>query len=151
MRRALALAAKGRGRTNPNPLVGAVIVQGNGIVGEGYHQKAGEAHAEVHALNQAGDLARGATLYVTLEPCCHWGRTPPCTDAVIRAGIANVFVAMADTNPRVAGNGICQLEESGIRVQVGLCEEEARCLNEIYIKYITTKRPFVRFGLQGSS
>lgn len=143
MRRALALAAKGRGRTSPNPLVGAVIVQGNGIVGEGYHQKAGEAHAEVHALNQAGDLARGATLYVTLEPCCHWGRTPPCTDAVIRAGIANVFVAMADTNPRVAGNGIRQLEESGLRVQVGLCEEEARRLNEIYIKYITTKRPFV--------
>ncbi len=143
MRRALALAAKGRGRTSPNPLVGAVIVQGDGIVGEGYHQKAGEAHAEIHALNQARDSARGATLYVTLEPCCHWGRTPPCTQAVIRAGIANVFVAMADVNPRVAGNGIRELEGAGIRVQVGLCEGAARRLNEIYLKYIQTKLPFV--------
>lgn len=143
MRRALALAAKGCGRTSPNPLVGAVIAQGNQIVGEGYHQKAGEAHAEIYALNQAGDSARGATLYVTLEPCCHWGRTPPCTQAVIRAGIANVFVAMTDVNPRVAGNGIRELEGAGIRVQVGLCKGEARRLNEIYLKYIQTQLPFV--------
>ena len=143
MRRALDLAAKARGRTSPNPLVGAVIVQGNQVVGEGYHQKAGEAHAEIHALNQVGDSARGTTLYVTLEPCCHWGRTPPCTQAVIRAGIATVLVAMKDPNPRVAGNGIRELEQAGISVQVGLCEREARRLNEVFIKYIQTKLPFV--------
>ena len=143
MERALALAAQARGRTSPNPLVGAVIVREGEVVGEGYHQKAGEAHAEIHALNQAGALARGATLYVTLEPCCHWGRTPPCTEAVIRAGVAKAFVAMKDLNPRVAGNGIRQLEEAGIHVQVGLCEGEARRLNEVFIKYITTQHPFV--------
>ncbi len=143
MRRALLLAARARGRTSPNPLVGAAIVRDGEIVGEGYHQKAGGAHAEVHALNQAGPLARGATMYITLEPCPHWGRTPPCTKAVIRSGIANAFVAMADADPRVAGNGIRQLEEAGIHVQVGLCEGEARRLNEVFIKYIMTKHPFV--------
>ena len=143
MRRAVALAAKARGRTSPNPLVGAIIVRGSEIVGEGYHQKAGEAHAEIHALNQAGNLAHGATMYVTLEPCCHWGRTPPCTEAVIRAGIADAFIAMTDVNPRVAGKGIHALGESGICVQVGLCKQAARALNEIYIKYITTRLPFV--------
>ncbi len=143
MEHALALASKARGRTSPNPLVGAVIVRDSEIVGEGYHQKAGEAHAEIHALNQARGLAEGATMYVTLEPCCHWGRTPPCTEAVIRAKIANVFVAIEDPNPQVAGNGIRQLEEAGIPVQVGLCEGESRQLNEVFIKYITTHRPFV--------
>ena len=143
MEHALALASRARGSTSPNPLVGAVIVREGEIVGEGYHQKAGAAHAEIHALNQAEGLAEGATMYVTLEPCCHWGRTPPCTDSIIRAKIANVFVAMTDPNPRVAGNGIRQLEEAGIHVQVGICEEESRHLNEVFIKYITTRRPFV--------
>ena len=143
MEHALALAEKARGRTSPNPLVGAVIVRAGEIVGEGYHQKAGEAHAELHALNQAKRLAEGATMYVTLEPCCHWGRTPPCTETIIRAKLANVFVAMEDPNPRVAGNGIRQLEEAGMSVQVGICEEESRKLNEVFIKYITTQCPFV--------
>ncbi len=143
MEHALRLGAKARGRTSPNPLVGAVIVKNGEIVGEGYHQKAGEAHAEIHALNQARGLAEGATMYVTLEPCCHWGRTPPCTEALIRAKLANVFVAMEDPNPQVAGNGIRQLRAAGIRVESGLCESEARQLNEIFIKYITTGYPFV--------
>ncbi|RKU11049.1 bifunctional diaminohydroxyphosphoribosylaminopyrimidine deaminase/5-amino-6-(5-phosphoribosylamino)uracil reductase RibD [Candidatus Poribacteria bacterium] len=143
MQHALALASKARGRTSPNPMVGAVIVRDGEIVGEGYHQKAGGAHAEIHALNQAEELAEGATMYVTLEPCCHWGRTPPCTDSIIRAKLANVFVAMTDLNPRVAGNGIRQLEAAGISVQVGICEEESRQLNEVFIKYITTQCPFV--------
>ena len=143
MEYALTLASKACGRTNPNPMVGAVIVRDGKIVGEGYHRKAGDAHAEIHALNQARQLAQGATMYVTLEPCCHWGRTPPCTESVIRAKLANVFVAMKDPNPQVAGNGIRQLEEAGISVQVGICEEESRQLNEIFIKYITTQCPFV--------
>ena len=143
MEHALALAERARGHTSPNPLVGAVIVREGEIVGEGYHQKAGEAHAEIHALNQAKGLADGATMYVTLEPCCHWGRTPPCTEALIRAKLANVFVAMKDPNPQVAGNGIRQLEEAGIHVQVGICEAESRQLNEVFIKYITTQHPFV--------
>ena len=143
MERALALASKARGRTSPNPLVGAVIVRDGEIVGEGYHQRAGEAHAEIHALNQAKELAAGATMYVTLEPCCHWGRTPPCTESVIRAKLTNIFVAMKDPNPQVAGNGIRQLEEAGIRVQVGLCEAKSQQLNEVFIKYITTQCPFV--------
>lgn len=143
MEHALALAARARGRTSPNPLVGAVIVREGEIVGEGYHQKAGEAHAEIHALNQAKGLAADATMYVTLEPCCHWGRTPPCTEAIIRAKLANVFVAMRDPNPQVAGDGIRQLERAGMRVQVGLCEAESRQLNEVFIKYITTQHPFV--------
>ena len=143
MEHALTLASKTRGRTSPNPLVGAVIVRNGKIVGEGYHQRAGNAHAEIHALNQAKELAEGATMYVTLEPCCHWGRTPPCTDSIIRAKLADVFVAMIDPNPRVAGNGIRQLEAAGIPVQVGICEEESRQLNEVFIKYITTQLPFV--------
>ena len=143
MEYALALASKARGHTSPNPLVGAVIVRDGEIVGEGYHQKAGDAHAEIHALNQAKGLAEGATMYVTLEPCCHWGRTPPCTESVIRAKLADVLVAMKDPNPQVAGDGIRQLQEAGMRVQVGLCKAESQRLNEVFIKYITTKRPFV--------
>ena len=143
MEHALTLASRARGRTSPNPMVGAVIVREGEIVGEGYHQKTGEAHAEIHALNQAKGLAEGATMYVTLEPCCHWGRTPPCTEALIRAKLANVFVAMKDPNPRVAGDGIRQLEKAGIHVQVGICETESRQLNEVFIKYITTQLPFV--------
>ena len=143
MEYALTLASKAHGRTSPNPMVGAVIVREGEIVGEGYHQKTGEAHAEIHALNQAKGLTEGATMYVTLEPCCHWGRTPPCTESVIRAKLADVFVAMKDPNPQVAGNGIRQLEEAGIHVQVGICETESRQLNEVFIKYITTQLPFV--------
>ena len=143
MEHALTLASQARGYTSPNPMVGAVIVKDGEIVGEGYHQKAGEAHAEIHALNQAKGLAEGATMYVTLEPCCHWGRTPPCTESLIRAKLANVFVSMKDPNPQVAGKGIRQLHEAGIRVQVGLCEEKSQQLNEVFIKYITTQCPFV--------
>lgn len=143
MCRALGLAARARGRTSPNPLVGAVVVKGGEVVGEGCHQAAGGAHAEVHAINQAGAAARGGTLYVTLEPCVHYGRTPPCTEAIIRSGIARTFVAHVDPNPKVGGKGIHELEKAGVRVHVGLCEPEARRLNEIFIKYIRTGRPFV--------
>lgn len=143
MNRALALAQQGKGRTSPNPLVGAVIVNAGKIVGEGYHQKAGEPHAEIHALRAAGDKTKGGTLYVNLEPCCHWGRTPPCTDALIQAGIKHVFAAHLDPNPKVAGKGIEHLEEAGIKVNVGLCAETAEQLNEFYIKHVKTGYPFV--------
>ena len=143
MQRALDLARRATGRTSPNPLVGAVVVKDGQVIGEGYHRKAGTPHAEIHALNAAGENARGATLYTTLEPCCHWGRTPPCTEALISAGIAEVYIAEIDPNPKVAGKGICQLEEAGLRVHVGLCEQAAADLNEIYSKYIQTGMPFV--------
>lgn len=141
MRRALALAR--RGRTSPNPMVGAVIVKDGKIVGEGYHRKAGEPHAEVTAFERAGKSARGGTLYVTLEPCCHWGRTPPCTKAVIESGVTSVVAAMADPNPKVGGKGLAELETAGIATSIGLLEEQARRLNEAYIKFITTGLPFV--------
>ncbi len=143
MARALELAALARGKTSPNPLVGAVVVKNGLIVGEGYHRKAGTPHAEVLALQQAGEKAEGATLYVSLEPCCHYGRTPPCTEAIIRAGIKQVYVATPDPNPLVAGKGIRALREAGIDVRVGLLEEEARRLNEAFFKYIVSKEPFV--------
>ena len=143
MRRALELAARARGRTSPNPMVGAVLVKDGRIVGEGFHPRAGEPHAEIFALRQAGEAARGATLYVTLEPCCHYGRTPPCTQAIIAAGVAEVHMAMLDPNPRVAGKGKAELEAAGIRTVVGECEEEARTLNEAFVHWITTGRPFV--------
>ncbi|MDE0014077.1 MAG: bifunctional diaminohydroxyphosphoribosylaminopyrimidine deaminase/5-amino-6-(5-phosphoribosylamino)uracil reductase RibD [Candidatus Poribacteria bacterium] len=143
MKRALDLARQGKGRTSPNPLVGAVIVKSGQVVGEGYHQKAGTPHAEIHALNVAGANAKGATLYTNLEPCCHWGRTPPCTEAVIQANIAQVYIAEVDPNPNVAGKGIRQLQAAGITVHVGLCAEEAARLNEIHTKYIQTGKPFV--------
>ena len=143
MQRALSLAQLARGRTSPNPMVGAVIVKDGRIVGEGYHHRAGEPHAEIHALRQAGEAARGATLYVNLEPCSHYGRTPPCTQAIIAAGIAEVHMAMLDPNPLVNGRGRDQLEAAGIRTYVGEREAEARELNEAFIKYITTGRPFV--------
>ena len=142
MRRALELAALGTGRTSPNPLVGAVVLDAAGIlVGEGFHAKAGSPHAEVHALAQAGERARGGTLLVTLEPCCHHGRTPPCTDAVIAAGIARVVVAMQDPNPQVAGGGIARLQAAGIAVIVGPGEAEARALNRAFVHRISTGRP----------
>lgn len=143
MNRALALAQQGRGRTSPNPLVGAVIVNAGEIVGEGYHQKAGELHAEIHALQDAGANARHGTLYVNLEPCCHAGRTPPCTDAIIKAGIKSVYAAHFDPNPKVAGKGVKHLQEAGITVNVGVCAEAAEKLNEVFIQYISTSYPFV--------
>ncbi|MCE5322629.1 bifunctional diaminohydroxyphosphoribosylaminopyrimidine deaminase/5-amino-6-(5-phosphoribosylamino)uracil reductase RibD [bacterium] len=141
MRRALSLAK--RGRTSPNPMVGAVIVKDGEIVGEGYHPKAGEPHAEVFALREAGDRAAGAVMYVTLEPCCHQGRTPPCTQAIIKAGISEVYAAMTDPDPKVSSKGLDELRSAGIKVHNPLLEEEARALNEAYIKHRTTGLPFV--------
>lgn len=141
MRRALRLAA--RGFTAPNPMVGAVLVKDGRVIGEGYHRRAGLPHAEVEALRQAGDKARGATLYVTLEPCSHWGRTPPCADALIEAGVRCVYAAMQDPNPLVSGKGFQRLREAGVEVYVGVLEEQARHLNEIFVKYHTTGMPFV--------
>nr|WP_255448845.1 bifunctional diaminohydroxyphosphoribosylaminopyrimidine deaminase/5-amino-6-(5-phosphoribosylamino)uracil reductase RibD [Selenomonas sp. mPRGC5] len=143
MRVALQMARNAEGRTSPNPLVGAVIVRDGRIVAAGWHRKAGTPHAEVHALNMAGDLARGATLYVTLEPCAHYGRTGPCAKAVAEAGIARVVIAMRDPNPLVAGKGIKILEDAGVQVTCGVLEEEAIALNEVFLKWITTKMPFV--------
>lgn len=143
MQRALDLARRAKGRTSPNPLVGAVIVKDEKVIGEGYHQKAGTPHAEVHALNAAGENAKGATLYTSLEPCCHWGRTPPCAEALICAGIAQVYVAEIDPNPSVAGKGVRRLQNAGINVHIGILRQEASDLNEMYRKYIQTGKPFV--------
>jgi diaminohydroxyphosphoribosylaminopyrimidine deaminase / 5-amino-6-(5-phosphoribosylamino)uracil reductase len=144
MRLALALAEKARGRTSPNPMVGAVVVKGGKVVGRGYHRKAGEPHAEAIALKKAGKAARGATLYVTLEPCSHIDkRTPPCTPLVLQSGVKRVVVAMIDPNPRVSGGGIKALRRHGIDVVTGVMEAEAKILNEAFIKYITTGKPFV--------
>lgn len=143
MRRALDLARRGEGYTSPNPMVGAVVVKDGRIVGEGYHQAAGLPHAEVNALDDAGDKARGAILYVTLESCNHTGRTPPCTEKIIRSGIDTVVAAMDDPNPLVAGGGHAVLEAQGIQVHRGVYAAEARRLNEAFVKYISTGRPFV--------
>lgn len=143
MARALALAERARGRTSPNPMVGAVIVGGGAVVGEGYHARAGDAHAETVALAAAGEAARGADLYVTLEPCAHQGRTPPCVDAIVAAGIARVFAAMRDPNPLVDGRGLARLREAGVAVKVGLLGAEAARLNEVYCKHVTTGLPHV--------
>ena len=143
MKRAFELAAKGRGSTNPNPMVGAVIVKHAEIISEGYHITPGYAHAEVTALGNTGQDVRGGVLYCNLEPCSHFGRTPPCVDAIIDAGIKEVVIGMIDPNPKVAGNGVKKLREAGIKVTVGVLEEEAIKLNEIFIKYITKKQPFV--------
>ncbi|MBE3583408.1 MAG: bifunctional diaminohydroxyphosphoribosylaminopyrimidine deaminase/5-amino-6-(5-phosphoribosylamino)uracil reductase RibD [Limnochordaceae bacterium] len=142
MDRALALARQALGQTSPNPLVGAVVLDETGrLVGEGYHHRAGEPHAERLALAQAGAAAQGGTLYVTLEPCSHYGRTPPCVDAVIASGVRRVVAAMVDPNPLVAGRGIARLRQAGIDVQVGVREEQAQRLNEPFVHYITTGRP----------
>ena len=141
MRLALRLAAKGR--TSPNPRVGAVVVQRGEVVGRGYHPQAGEPHAEVFALRDAGEAAKRADLYVTLEPCSHYGRTPPCCDAVIRAGIARVYVGMVDPDEKVAGRGIERLREAGIEVVCPVLENEVRGINEAYIKHRTTGMPLV--------
>lgn len=147
MRRALDLAAKGIGRTSPNPLVGSVVVRDGVVLGEGYYREYGGQHAEPQALEEAGDGARGAALYVTLEPCCHQGSRPPCTDAIIASGIARVHVAMTDPDRRVSGKGIERLSKAGITVETGLLEAEARELNAAYVHHRTTGRPFVLLKL----
>lgn len=143
MAKALELAKKGIGNTSPNPLVGAVIVKDHRIIGEGYHQVYGGPHAEVNAFRNAKEDVEGATMYVTLEPCSHYGKTPPCANAIVEKKIAKVVIGMKDPNPLVAGNGIRILEENGIEVVCGVLEEECKRINEIFIKYITTKTPFV--------
>ena len=147
MAQSLALAARARGLTSPNPMVGSVLVNGGEVVGQGYHQRAGMPHAEIEALAQAGEQAKGATLYVTLEPCNHQGRTPPCTGAIIRAGIKRVVYATADPNPRVNGEGHKTLTENGIETIGGVMEQEAVKLNEIYFKYMKSGLPFVTLKL----
>ena len=132
MNEALKLAKKGEGRTSPNPMVGAVIVKNGQIVGEGFHEKAGEPHAEINALKAAGEAAKDATIYVTLEPCAHFGRTGPCADALINAKIERAVVAMTDPNPKVAGKGVKKLQAAGIEVTLGILEEEAKKLNEAF-------------------
>jgi diaminohydroxyphosphoribosylaminopyrimidine deaminase/5-amino-6-(5-phosphoribosylamino)uracil reductase len=143
MRRAFQLALKGYGSVSPNPMVGAVVVKNDTVVGEGYHLGPGCPHAEVVALEQAGASARGATLYVNLEPCCHFGRTPPCVDRVISAGIKRVVCGMVDPNPLVSGKGILKLKEAGIQVEISGLEREALDLNEVFVHYIKSKKPFV--------
>lgn len=144
MQNALKLAALGRFSTSPNPRVGCVIAQGGQVVGQGFHIKAGEPHAEVHALRQAGEMAQGATAFVTLEPCSHYGRTPPCAEALVRAGVSRVVAAMRDPNPLVAGKGLALLEAAGIKTECGLLESEARELNRGFLSRIERRRPFVR-------
>jgi diaminohydroxyphosphoribosylaminopyrimidine deaminase/5-amino-6-(5-phosphoribosylamino)uracil reductase len=143
MKKALGLAEKGRGFTSPNPMVGAVVVQNDSVVGKGYHEVLGGAHAEVNAIKDAGQLVKGATLYVTLEPCNHTGKTPPCTKKVLESGISRIVVAMKDPNPEVKGGGIDYLKTHGVSITLGVCEDEAKKLNEAYLKYIITRRPFV--------
>ncbi len=147
MARALTLARRGLYSTDPNPRVGCVLVREGEIVGEGWHQRAGEPHAEVNALNAAGTLACGSTVYVTLEPCCHHGRTPPCTDALLKAGISRLVAAMPDPNPQVAGRGLAILRDAGVMVDYGLLEAEAQALNPGFIQRMTTNRPLVRVKL----
>lgn len=144
MRSCLELARKALGRTSPNPMVGSVITDAQGkVVGSGFHAKAGTPHAEVHAIEEAGEAARGGTLYVNLEPCCHHGRTPPCADAVIASGVKRVVIGMRDPNPKVAGGGIKRLNEAGIETKVGVLEEESQLLNKAFVKRINTGLPWV--------
>jgi diaminohydroxyphosphoribosylaminopyrimidine deaminase/5-amino-6-(5-phosphoribosylamino)uracil reductase len=150
MRMALSLALKGAGRTSPNPMVGAILARGGRTIATGYHRRAGTDHAEIVALKRAGARARGATLYLNLEPCSHFGRTPPCADAVIRAGVKRVVVGSADPNPVVSGRGIRKLRQAGIQVEVGLLREECRRLNEAFCKYVTRRLPFVVLKIAAS-
>ncbi|UCD86092.1 MAG: bifunctional diaminohydroxyphosphoribosylaminopyrimidine deaminase/5-amino-6-(5-phosphoribosylamino)uracil reductase RibD [Deltaproteobacteria bacterium] len=143
MKVCLNLARRGEGRTSPNPMVGAVIIRAGRIVGKGYHPKAGQPHAEIEALKDAGKAALGAEMWVNLEPCNHWGRTGPCTDAIIKSGIKRVFVGMEDPNPRIKGKGIAKLRKNGLLVKLGVMETECRRLNESYSKFIRTKTPWV--------
>lgn len=150
MRRALELALQGQYTARPNPIVGAVIVKDNKIIGEGAHLRAGEPHAEIHALRQAGEKAKGSTCYVTLEPCCHWGRTGPCVEALIQAGISKVIFAMRDPNPKVNGQSIEKLKAAGIEVAYGVLEQEAKNLNPGFISRMVRKRPYVRAKIAAS-
>ena len=150
MARALRLARRGLYTTRPNPRVGCVIVRDGTVVGEGWHQRAGGPHAEVHALRAAGERARGATVYVTLEPCAHHGRTPPCADALVAAGVARVVAAMEDPNPQVAGRGLARLRAAGIAAESGLLADEARALNRGFVQRMTRGRPWVRVKLAAS-
>ena len=143
MRKAIALARRGVGKTSPNPAVGCVIVRDGAVVGSGWHRKAGTPHAEVHALRAAGDEAAGADVYVTLEPCSHFGKTPPCARALIAAGVARVYVGMVDPNPLVSGAGIRLLRDAGIAVETGLLEEACRELNRPFVKWIQTRLPYL--------
>lgn len=143
MRRALELARKGEGHTSPNPMVGCVVVKDGRIISEGYHEKYGEFHAERNALTRCTEDTAGADLYVTLEPCCHQGKTPPCTDIIIEKKIARVFVGSMDSNPLVAGKGVQILRDHGIYVETGILDAECRKLNEVFYHYIATKTPFV--------
>ncbi len=143
MRLAMNLARKAKGLTSPNPMVGALVVKNGRIISKGYHQKVGLAHAEVIALNKAAAKAKGASLYVTLEPCTHFGKTPPCVDSIIKSGVKEVIVGMIDPNPMNNGKGVGILKQYGINVSVGYLEDELRKMNEVFIKYITKKMPFV--------
>ena len=150
MAHALVLAKRGLNTTDPNPRVGCVLVKDGKVVGEGWHERAGEPHAEAHALQRAGAAARGATAYVSLEPCCHQGRTSPCSQALIHAGVTRVVAAMPDPNPRVAGQGFAELEQAGIRVERGLLQADAERLNPGFISRMTRGRPYVRVKLAAS-
>ena len=143
MRRALHLAEKGRGRTSPNPMVGAVLVKRGKVVGEGYHTRAGEPHAEIVAIEKAREKAKGATLYLNLEPCTLYGKTPPCAPAVIEAGVRKVIIGMEDPNPLVKGRGIARLKQAGVGVRVGILEKECRRLNEAFCKFVVKHQPFI--------
>ncbi|MBR5952251.1 MAG: bifunctional diaminohydroxyphosphoribosylaminopyrimidine deaminase/5-amino-6-(5-phosphoribosylamino)uracil reductase RibD, partial [Pseudobutyrivibrio sp.] len=146
MQRAIELARRGEGFVNPNPMVGAVIVKDGVIIGEGYHEKYGQLHAERNAFKDCkkrGNSAKGATMYVTLEPCCHYGKTPPCTEAIIENGIKRVVIGTLDVNPVVVGKGAEILRASGIKVEVGLLEKECKNLNRIFNKYMATGKPYV--------
>lgn len=140
---AIQLARKATGQTSPNPVVGAVVVKNGEIVGFGAHLKAGEGHAEVNALQMAGEKAFQSTVYVTLEPCSHYGKTPPCSDLLVESRVNKVVIASVDPNPLVAGKGIRKLQEAGISVEIGVCEEEALALNDVFFHYIKTKKPYV--------
>jgi len=150
MRRAIELARQGQYSTKPNPNVGCVIVKDGVIAGEGFHPKAGQPHAEVFAMRQAGDQVRGATAYVTVEPCAHYGRTPPCAKGLVEAGVAKVIVACPDPNPLVAGKGMQILKDAGIEVEVGICEDEAHPLNDGFLKAMATGMPYVRLKIASS-
>jgi len=151
MKRALRLAEKGRGRTSPNPMVGAVLVKNGNVVGEGYHAKAGEAHAEIVALQKARQEARGAVLYLNLEPCTHYGKTPPCAPQVIQSSVKRVVIGMEDPNPLIKGRGVEALRKAGLNVEVGILERECRRLNEAFCKYILKKEPFVILKVAATS
>ncbi len=143
MKKVINIAKKGEGYTSPNPMVGALVVKDDEIVGQGYHHFFGDAHAEVNALEEAGDMARNAILYVNLEPCCHYGKTPPCYHKIIEAGIKKVVIGMEDPNPKVSGKGIMYLRKAGIEVKTGVLEKEVKRLNEAFIKYISSDIPFL--------